>query len=120
MQKMFKDKNAKPIQISMTSKKKPPTISINMLVVMTISYKNDDYVFKEKEPLKKKTTIDWTKEEEIEKTFVETIQQLHATTLEGKNMCLLLLKTLLGLDCLMWRYRLKCLLHQIHIRKGVH
>ncbi len=77
-------------------------------------------MFKEREPLKKKTTIDWTEEEEIEKIFVEIIQQLHATTSKGRNMCILFPKTLLGLDCLMWRYRLKYLLHQRHVRKGVH
>lgn len=61
---MFKDKNAKPIETSTTSKKKLLTISINMVTMMTISQKNEDGVFKEREPLKKKTTIDWIKEEE--------------------------------------------------------
>jgi hypothetical protein len=31
--KLFKDKNVKPIEILMTSKKKPLTISINMVIV---------------------------------------------------------------------------------------
>jgi hypothetical protein len=77
-------------------------------------------MFKEREPLKKKTTIDWIEGKEIENTVVETIQQLHAITSEGRNMCLLLPKTLLRLNCLKWRYRLKYLLHQRYIRKGVH
>jgi hypothetical protein len=33
MQKMFKDKNVKPIEVSMTSKNKPLIISINMVIV---------------------------------------------------------------------------------------
>ncbi len=63
----------KPIETLTTLDKKPPTILINMVVVATKSQKNEEQVFKEKEMLKNKTTIDWTKEEKMRKTFVETI-----------------------------------------------
>lgn len=41
MQKMFKDKNAKLIEISTTFKIKTPIALVNMVVVMTIKYKNE-------------------------------------------------------------------------------
>ncbi len=43
--------------------KKPPTILINMVVMVTKSQKNEEQVFKDKEMLNNKTAIDWTKEE---------------------------------------------------------
>jgi hypothetical protein len=44
--------------------------------MVTISQKNEEHVFKEREPLKNKIVANWIKEEKMKKTFVETIQQL--------------------------------------------
>jgi hypothetical protein len=41
MQKMFKDKNAKLVEISTTFLKKTPIALINMVVVAAIKYKNE-------------------------------------------------------------------------------
>ncbi len=63
----------KLIETLTTLDKKPPIISINMVIMATKSQKNEEQVFKEKEMLKNKSTIDWTKDEKMKKTFVETI-----------------------------------------------
>jgi hypothetical protein len=64
--------NVKPIKTSTTLKKKPSTISINMVIVATKNWKNEEQLFKEREPLNDKTTTNWTKEKKVKKTFVET------------------------------------------------
>jgi len=69
-QDMFKDKGS-----PMEPKKKPPTI--NMVLAMTIRSRAPKMkVFKENEPWKTKTIIDWTKKEKLYKSFEIAIKQI--------------------------------------------
>ncbi len=43
-----------------------------MVIVATKNWKNEEQLFKEREPLNDKTTTNWTKEKKVKKTFVET------------------------------------------------
>ncbi len=66
-----------------TLKKKPPTASIDMVALVPKSQKNEEQVFKKREPLKKKKVIAyWTKEEKVKKTFMKIIQQLYVVNLK--------------------------------------
>jgi hypothetical protein len=44
--------------------------------VTTQSKASEEYVFKNWEPKKNKTTVDWEEEEKLKKSMVETIQQM--------------------------------------------
>ncbi len=77
-------------------------------------------MFKERELLKKKTIVDWTEEIEIKKDICENnstttynyIRREKHVSPTSYNT------TWVGLPNV--RYRLKYLLHQKHIRKGLH
>jgi hypothetical protein len=53
----LRTKHVKPINVLTTLKKKPPIVSINMVALVTKSQKNEEQVFKKREPLKTKRLL---------------------------------------------------------------
>jgi outer membrane protease len=74
---MFQGKNASSLKKKVVVKVKIINVNVNVvdINVPTISIITKDQVFHEREPSKNKSTIDWKKEEKLNKTIVETIQQ---------------------------------------------
>jgi hypothetical protein len=74
MLKMFQGKNASSLRGKAIIKVKTTTTYVNVIDinVATRSKIIEDHVFKEKEPRKNKSTVDW-KDEKLKKITVKTI-----------------------------------------------
>jgi hypothetical protein len=73
---MFKNKGVTPIkeQVGVEPKVSNPSIHMAELnMAITMSKLTRKYVFKDKEPIKKKFVVDWEEEQKLQQSFVKTI-----------------------------------------------
>jgi hypothetical protein len=73
---MFKNKGVTPIKEQVVVEPKVSNPSIHMAelnMAITMSKLTRKYVFKDKEPIKKKFVVDWEEEQKLQQSFVKTI-----------------------------------------------
>jgi hypothetical protein len=75
MQKMFHGKSVIVAEVQLVAKTKIVTIDVNVVDVNVITSKTiEEQTFKDREPRKAKSVVDWEKEKQLNKLMVETIQ----------------------------------------------
>ncbi len=78
---MFKNKEMKTTekQVVVEPKVAKPLIHIvDVNMANTMSKVIGKQMFKDREPIKKKFTVDWEEEERLQQSFVKTIQEMQA------------------------------------------
>jgi len=76
MQKMFHGKSVIVTEVQLVAKPKIVTIDVNVVDVNVITRSKtiEEQTFKDREPRKAKSVVDWGKEKQLNKLMVETIQ----------------------------------------------